>query len=242
MIDYSQLKQAMVSAGFTMSSGDGWTAEDQQKYTQYTYHHTNVPRIPSLYGLQYTGILPEGFPGTGDDPEPGELVSIAVTSEQSSLPAGLSVQMAATGTYSDESTEDITSEVTWSSSDDEVATVDASGAVTAVAEGSVTITATLESVVGDTSLEITAAIIESITIIGDDTVEVEDSVQLTAISVYSDGSGGDITAEAVWSSSDEDVATVSEGTVLGITVGPATITASYEGAEQTVELTVTAAG
>ena len=43
---------------------------------------------------------------------------------------------------SDETTQDVTATATYESSDEEVATVDASGLITAVSEGTATITAT----------------------------------------------------------------------------------------------------
>lgn len=51
-------------------------------------------------------------------------------------------QLTATVTYADGSTADVTADAEWSSSDDTVATVSETGLVTAVAEGSATITAT----------------------------------------------------------------------------------------------------
>lgn len=58
-------------------------------------------------------------------------------------PAGQTVTAAVTATYEDTSTRSVTSGVTFVSSDPEVATVDPNtGAVTAVAVGTVTITAT----------------------------------------------------------------------------------------------------
>lgn len=75
------------------------------------------------------------------------LTSIAV---EPALPDNLAVgatqQFTATGTYSDNSTADITSEVTWASSDEAVATIDAAGLATGVAEGTADITASLSGV------------------------------------------------------------------------------------------------
>lgn len=241
MIDYASLKQAMTDAGFTLSTGDGWTATDQQQYLQYTYHYTNVPKIPSLYGLQYEGILPEGFPGTGGEPTPAPtLGSIAVTSEESAIPIGDTLQMVATGTYNDSSTKDITGIVSWSSSDPAIATIDNTGLVTSVATGTVTITAEQAGVTGDTSIEVTAATVASLNTTGGTTVAVGGSVQLTATATFSDGSSSDVTTTAEWTSSDTDVATVSEGMVTGVSEGNSTIWAEYEGVSQTVEMTVTA--
>jgi len=61
------------------------------------------------------------------------LTSIAVTAPNSSIPKGTTQQFTATGSYGDNSTADITSQVTWKSSNTAVATVTSTGLATAVA-------------------------------------------------------------------------------------------------------------
>ena len=68
------------------------------------------------------------------------------------MPVGSSLQLAAAGAYSDGSKAVLTSSAVWTTSDGKVATVDANGLVTGVANGTVTITATSGSVTGKTSL------------------------------------------------------------------------------------------
>src|SRR5690606_34307366 len=68
-----------------------------------------------------------------------ELQSILVTPEAPILAEGETLQLSAMGSGGGEGTEDLTDRVTWSSSSPEVATVSASGRVTAVAPGAVTI-------------------------------------------------------------------------------------------------------
>ena len=55
------------------------------------------------------------------------LMSILVSPDESSLAVEETQQFTATGTYSDDSTRDISGEVDWESSDAKVATVDADG-------------------------------------------------------------------------------------------------------------------
>ena len=69
------------------------------------------------------------------------LVSISISMSTSSMVAGSTQQLTATGTYSDGTSADITSTVTWSSSSGTVATVSPGGLVSAAAAGSTTITA-----------------------------------------------------------------------------------------------------
>ena len=71
------------------------------------------------------------------------LTSIAVTPANPSIAPGTTEQFTATGTYSDNSTEDLTSQVTWASANTSVATINSTGLATGVAMGTSTITATL---------------------------------------------------------------------------------------------------
>jgi len=76
------------------------------------------------------------------------LQSIAVSPAAPSVGIGNTQQFTATGTYSDNSTKNITSSVTWASSNTLFATIDVtSGLATGVAVGTTQITATLGSVV-----------------------------------------------------------------------------------------------
>ena len=84
------------------------------------------------------------------------LSSIAVTPANNKIPVGQTKQYTATGTYSDGSTQDLTSSATWSSSASPVATIASSGMVTAVSTGSTTITATTGGKSGSTGLEAVA--------------------------------------------------------------------------------------
>lgn len=58
-------------------------------------------------------------------------------------------------TYADGTSDDVTSQATWTSSDDAVATVDAAGIVTAVTEGTCTITAEFGGVSDTSAITVT---------------------------------------------------------------------------------------
>jgi hypothetical protein len=87
------------------------------------------------------------------------LKSIAVTPANPTEPINSSVQFTATGTFSDNSTKDITATVTWASSNSEAATINASGLVTVggTAGLTTTISATLNEVTGSTLLTVSSS-------------------------------------------------------------------------------------
>ncbi len=84
------------------------------------------------------------------------LTSISVSPSQPSIPAGSTQQFAAMGTYSDGSSQDITAQVSWASSNLSVATINGSGLASAIAGGASTISATLGTINGGTTLTVNA--------------------------------------------------------------------------------------
>jgi uncharacterized protein YjdB len=170
-------------------------------------------------------------------------VSIAVTPANPTVPVNTTQQMVATGTNSDTSTCDITDLVTWSSSTIANATVSASGLVKGVAAGSLTVTATLGSVTGSTSVSVTAPSITSISVTPDDmTLAIGVGEQYTASAIYSDGSIQDLVTGVTWTSSNSSVATVDgNGLATTLSAGTTTITATVGSFTDTSVITVVAA-
>ena len=74
------------------------------------------------------------------------LVSIAVSPGNPELPVGVTGQFTATGTFADNSTQDITGVVTWASATPSVATIGGTGLATALVPGTSAITASLAGV------------------------------------------------------------------------------------------------
>jgi hypothetical protein len=75
-----------------------------------------------------------------------ELSSIKVIITPSELTAGSSLQCQATGTYSDGSMGDITSQVVWASSNTDVTSISSTGMASGIKAGSADITASLAKV------------------------------------------------------------------------------------------------
>jgi Bacterial Ig-like domain (group 2) len=77
-----------------------------------------------------------------------------VTPANPSIIEGTTKQFTATGTFSDNSTQDLTSQVTWASAAPAFATITSAGLATAVAPGTSTINATFNGVAGSTLLAV----------------------------------------------------------------------------------------
>ena len=119
--------------------------------------------------------------------------------------------------------------VTWTSADPSVASVDASGLVTAVGNGTATVTAASGSASGAASVSVEQAV-ASVSVVPD-SVEllVGDTVRLSAVAA--DALGGEVAGAAfAWSSTDTLVATIdSVGLARGVGSGEAEIAASSSG-------------
>jgi hypothetical protein len=83
------------------------------------------------------------------------LTTLDVSPVNPTIMAGTNQAFHAQGTYSDNSTADITTQVAWTSSDQTVATIDSAGLAKALNAGTSTIGATLNSVTGSTVLTVT---------------------------------------------------------------------------------------
>jgi len=171
---------------------------------------------------------------------PAVLASVTVTPPNPSIPAGFVQQFTATGTFTDSTTQDLTTLATWTSSDGSVATVDASGLASGLTAGSSTVTATFGSVSGGTDLAVSAALLQSVTVSPQNVLMTNGTTyQLTATGHYSDASTPDISSVATWTSTDSTIASVdSTGLVTGRKAGTVTITATLNGVSDSTTLTV----
>ena len=132
--------------------------------------------------------------------------------------------------------------ISWSSSNNAIASVNGSGLVTGVAAGGpVTITATSEGQSGTASITVAGAPVASVTVTpASASVQAGQTGQLTA--TLKDANGNILTGRTVtWSSNNTSVATVNNtGLVMGVAAGgPVTITATSEGHNGTSAITVT---
>jgi trimeric autotransporter adhesin len=172
----------------------------------------------------------------------GAAVTAISVSGGASLGAGQSEQLAAQGTYSDGSTQVVTTQVSWQSSDATIATVSAAGSLQALKAGTVTITATLNSVSGTAGVTVGSAVLTAINVgVPNPSVSSGATEQLTATAVYSDNSTQTVTSQAVWQSSDTTLASVAAGGLLtALKTGGVTVTATWNSISGTAAVAVTA--
>jgi len=215
----------------------------------------NVTFTPTIVGTR-TGTLtitdsgnnsPQtvGLSGTGTTTG---LMSIKVSPINPSVAAGAMEQFHAKGTFTGGSTYDLTQSVTWSSSNQAVATISntvgTQGLATALTGGTSTIMASISGISGSTLLTVTATL-QSITVTpAGPSIAAGATQQFTAMGNYSDGSMQNLTMSVTWSSSNHAVATISntsgsQGLATGIGVGTSTITATLGSVFSSTTLTVT---
>jgi len=175
---------------------------------------------------------------------PAALATIAITPQAPTIALGTSQQFTAMGTYTDGSMQDVTTVVTWSSSNAMVAIISNNsgsfGLATSSGQGTATITATSASVFSSTSITVGQASVSSIAVTPSSiSINVGSSEQFTAVATYSDGSSHDITQSATWTSSTPDVAAVnSTGLATGMMAGMTTVSASAGSVTGSASLTV----
>ncbi len=185
------------------------------------------------------------------------LVGLQVTPTSNAVAVGLTQSFTATAQMSDGSTYDVTNNpaVSWSSSDNAMATISSSqgtgnGLATGVNVGTVTIIASGFGLTDSASLEITPAIPISFQVTpANNTVAVGLTQSFIATAQMSDGSTRDVTNEpsVSWISSNSAVATISSnqsfgnGIATGVSLGTVTITASGFGVTGSASLESTPA-
>jgi trimeric autotransporter adhesin len=183
--------------------------------------------------------------GCGGSSKP-KLTSIAVSPSSASVLAGSTQQFTARANYSDNSSTDVSTSVTWASSSTSVATISAGGLATGVAAGTSNITATLQGVTSPAAtLTVTAApVLQSIAVApANPSVASPNTQQFTATGTYLTGtqtSTQDITSKVTWASSNPAVATISAaGLATSAGAGTTTISATLGSVSGNTVLTVT---
>jgi len=188
--------------------------------------------------------------------------SIFVTPSAVTVGVGQMATLSATATYSDGTQNQISgSSVGWTSSAPNVATVTSpGGAVTGVALGSATMTASSQGISGTATVTVTLSNITSLVITTNEgstqpitTATINGTTGTQQFFAYANGSSNnDVTQSVTWTSSNTNVATISSGATSGnglataVAAGTTNITATTTNTQtgqlvtsQTIVLTVT---
>lgn len=147
-----------------------------------------------------------------------DLPTTTVTLSATAITIGVGDSKRVTAEVSDDS------KVSWASSDETVATVSNAGVVRGVKAGTATLTATANGVSATCTVTVENIVVEisktSLTL----DIEREDEKSATLTATVKSGANA-VDEAIVWTSSDEAVATVSNGVVTAVGMGEATITA-----------------
>lgn len=165
-----------------------------------------------------------------------ELLSIKVESNKTSACVGDSFQATAKGFYSNGSTRDITTEVTWNSSDYSVVSVADDGKLVASKAGKAEISASLDGKSSSVKITVTAPSknecddIKYIKVTPKTgTLTINQLVALKAEAVKENGQVMDVTNSATWESSNSNIAMVdNHGRVVGLKEGSVQIKVNYK--------------
>ena len=169
-----------------------------------------------------------------------QLTSIAITPNNPSITPNSTLQLTATGSNNDGSTTSKLPGLAWTTSDQGIATVSATGLVKAVAVGTATITATSGAISGTDSITVSNNV-NTLTISPQNPTVSRSSQTQATFTASSNGS--DVTNSASWSSSNTAVATLSSPGVFTIVgQGTTTITVTFTpsgGSQQTASTLLT---
>ncbi len=167
--------------------------------------HALARSKPSLFlGALTAAALLAGCGGGGGGGGEKTLTAVAITPTPIAIAPGGTLQLKATGTYSDASTEDLTATSTWSSSSTTVATVSTSGLLTGVAAGATTVTARSSGVSGTQAATVSGPAVVSLTVTptSSDITRNGAAVPLTAMATFSDSpTPVDVSSRATWTTS-----------------------------------------
>jgi len=195
----------------------------------------NILRFAWIFALSFMPFIMGATDLTGGgcgtktvDSNSPTLTSIAITPTSAELEIEATQQFTAIGTYSDGSTANITTTVTWTSSKPAALSISTGGLATGLSTGTSSVTATLNSVTSNSAAVAVGASLLSIAITPPSPVIGLSGIQqFTAIGTYSDSSTLDITSSVNWNSSSTPTATIAAtGIATSLALGSTTVTAT----------------
>ncbi len=170
-----------------------------------------------------------------------DLIGLRIDPTTATIFEGQQYSFSAFAVYSDNSEVEVTrdSETAWSSSDDTTATVDNVGVASAVNVGVATITAAYHGFSANATLTVNPNVIFSIDVNPkNQLINIGDKLDYEATATYTNGDIVNITDNATWTSSNDNVANMTGNSAEGAGVGFTTITAAFGGQTGQTLLTV----
>ncbi|MFK8013856.1 MAG: Ig domain-containing protein [Gammaproteobacteria bacterium] len=191
------------------------------------------------------GVSSAAFPVVIND----TLTGITLTAASSTLSVADTSQLTATGNYSTTDRE-INDAVVFASATEAVATVDTTGLVTGVAEGTSVMSASCAGLSGETTVtvSVTTATLVDLEVVGTQpfSVALGGTIELDVEAEFNDLSRMEVTEEASWTLANGSLNVVSvsntagsKGLVTGLQLGRATIQAAYQGELAFIDVDVT---
>lgn len=170
-------------------------------------------------------------------PSSTSITAIQVLPSNATVAPGVTQQYTATATFGNNSTGDVTSKVSWSTTATSIATITTGGLLTGVTLGTTSVKAQSGSVIGTTGVSIQNKAISSVAIqpltqglSASGSNGVPSSIQYTATATYKDGTTGDVTSNCTWNALPSSVVSISStGLATAVAVGTATVTATAQG-------------
>jgi uncharacterized protein YjdB len=175
--------------------------------------------------------------GEGDNPVIS-LASLAVNPVESSLKVAATLQLTVTGTYSNSTSQNVTSLATLSVADTSVLNISSTGLVTALSAGTTIVSATYEGLTVERSISVKALVDLSILPISV-TLAIASSQQLSVTGTYTDDSVEGVDSLVTWESSAPNVASIStSGVILAVSAGTTSVTGSVQGVSKAIQVTI----
>ncbi len=195
--------------------------------------------------IQYLGVVAELNFTISD----ATLNTIEISPQNTQLINQTSISLTATGIYSDNSVQDITQQVIWSSDKPDIISVsnalNEAGDIRALSPGNATISASINNLSSSINIPVTADTIDGISILfeGSNTLAKGTKKTLTATGNYASGTSQDLTQQVTWQSVTNTICTVSNannnaGILIGLNVGSCTLSARFSGTVATTSFTI----
>ncbi len=180
-----------------------------------------------------------------------QLSSITITTEVNKIASGQDLALTAIGLFNDNTNQNITSQVTWQSSNTQVIFVSNHpgniGIIKGLQAGETSITATMSGLTGELVMQVSNAVLKRIDISSpQQDIPTDNQTQLRAVGYYSDETSQDLTQHVTWKSSTPTVIQIdnslkNSGLARSFNSGQSRIDATYQGITTSIQLNVTSA-